>query len=583
MTIDTRSARCASLALFVLCLTACSKDSIGPLAPIQTPPIAAAGQPQLDSLAAGLRSKLPETPNRRDSVVTPLGNVTDTTTVNQQITIQKFAVQRTKYSITSNPEKFMMVDVHSGVVWPGALVQGGSVANNAPLPIPVPDSVRRPLSVTLNILSGAGAAGGLSRTVDQPSNASIQNAMASILAGYKGGTPAKVSLNVAQMYSASQLNASLDLGYTGPSFSASAALGVQWGEKKNRFVVSLIQQFFTMSINDPDGPSGMWDVTKYGVNDLRFYASSTNPVTYVSSVTYGRVYYLLYESNEDALKVKAALDAAYNGGIASGSVSAKTDYERTLANSSVKMYQLGGNAEDGFNAATARSFDGIQSFLKKGANFSDTNIGVPRSFIVRYLYDNSIVKLANTMEFEVEEKVPVGAPVTNWVQTRFSLTVDKVQPWGYWIYDKGAVQMRLLAIDPDNGKQTELWKSDCNTFCPPGSARDNWKIKDTPWDKGKWTEVLNWTSTTVRVDNRPGQRLVVECAVFDYNVIDKGWTDRSLSATDRITLSWDATLARFKMTSNTNINYCEAHTRDNNMNGLFFIQVRQNDAAMKLN
>jgi hypothetical protein len=566
----TRIALRASLLATVLAAAACSSDQNGgPLAPggAGNSPTAGAGQPQLDSLAAGLKSKLPETPNKRDSVVTKVGDVTDTTTANQQVTVQRFAVQRVKYSITSNPEKFMMVDVHSGVVWPGALVQGGSVANNAPLPIPVPDSVRRPLSVTLNILSGAGAAGGLSRKVDQPSNASVQNAMASILAGYKGGTPAKVSLNVAQMYSASQLNASLDLGYTGPSFNASAALGVQWGEKKNRFVVSLIQQFFTMSINDPDGPSGMWDVAKYGVNDLRFYASSTNPVTYVSSVTYGRVYYLLYESNEDALKVRAALDAAYNGGIASGTVSAKTDYERTLANSSVKMYQLGGNAEDGFNAATAKSFDAIQSFLKKGANFSDTNIGVPLSFIVRYLYDNSIVKLANTMEYEVEEKVPVGQPTISWVQTHFNLTVDRAQPWGWNIWEKGALQMRLLSFDP-SGTERELWPgSPCNYDC----GKPGYKIRLTPASQGPF-EQLAWNSWTVYVDNRPGQRFVVECKVFDY--------DRNDSSIDRITFKWDPTSAKFLQENLAQSpTRCEAHTRDNKMNAMFFITIRQNDVV----
>src|SRR5207247_6318818 len=134
----------------------CGKNG-GPIAPSGhgNSPTAVTRQPQLDSLAASLKSKHPEAPNNRDSVVTKFGDVTDTTTANQQITVQNFAVQRVKYSITSNPEKIMMVDVHSGVVWPGPLVQGGSVANNAPLPIPVPDSVRRPLSVTLNILSGA--------------------------------------------------------------------------------------------------------------------------------------------------------------------------------------------------------------------------------------------------------------------------------------------------------------------------------------------------------------------------------------------------------------------------------------------
>src|SRR5207244_512532 len=135
----------------------------------------------------------------------------------------------------------------------------------------------------------------------------------------------------------------------------------------------------------------------------------------------------------------------------------------------------------------------------------------------------------------------------------------KAQPWGYWIYDKGAVQMRLIAIDPEAGTrgERELWKSDCNRDC---RDREGWKIADTPWDRG-WATTLHWVSTTVTVDNRPSQRVALECKVFDYNVELRGWTDREPSATSRVTFVWSATAGKFVHEGTPSLTECEVHTR----------------------
>jgi hypothetical protein len=560
-------------------LAACTSDS--PTAPPPTPRARVApqgvlrsGWATLDSLSAGEEAELPETPNKNERIVlAERPPVTETTTSGQQITTQNYRVQRVRYSITENPDKFMAFNPAAGALWPGALLRGSGVARNALDGIPVPDSVRRPLTVTLNIV--AGTTNVLSQEVPRPSNATMANAMNGLLAAHQGGSAAALSFHVTQIHSESQLNASLSLGYTGPAVKASAQFKVTLAHAKSYVLVSLIQQYFTMSINEPAGPGGFWDTNRFGVESLKRYVSASDPMTYVASVTYGRVYYLLYESTVEASKLEAAIQAAYNAGIGSGDAAAATEAEKTLHTSSVKVWALGGNASDILQTA-AKNVDGIKTILVKGAHFSPTHVGAPLSYVVRYVYDNRLVKLANTMEYEVDEKLPVGTPVTSWVQTRFNMTVSAAKPWGYWIFNKGAVQMRLLAIDPDNGRERELWKSPCNKDC---HVRDGWKIEDTPWWKDTWTEYLNWDSGTVTVDNRPSQRLVIECKVIDYNVQLRGWVDREPFAVRRVSFKWNATMGKFVLEGSDSVTQCEPHTRGDNMNAIIYFRIFQNDAS----
>jgi len=94
----------------------------------------------------------------------------------------------------------------------------------------------------------------------------------------------------------SDFNFKLNAGYTGGPVKASAAFGMSFSEEKTRMLVKLHQSYYTMVYDDPAGLDGVFtpDIT---VNDLRNYSGNGNPICYISSVTYGRVFYLLYESD----------------------------------------------------------------------------------------------------------------------------------------------------------------------------------------------------------------------------------------------------------------------------------------------
>jgi hypothetical protein len=192
---------------------------------------------------------------------------------------------------------------------------------------------------------------------------------------------------------------------------------------------------------------------------------------------------------------------------------------------------------------------------------------VPLSFVVRYLYDNALVKLANTMEFEVDEKIPEGPPVTSWMTTKFSVTMEKVETWGYWIYGDGAVQLRLLSLDNDTGNETTLYTSPCNTHC--NTEKRAWAIAETPWTQGAYPVTLTWSSGSFQFENRPGLRFIIECLVWNYK-------DNS-SATGRITYTWDSNRASYQPVVGITPGSCEAHTKGNDMNGKFSFSLFLDD------
>ena len=294
-----------------------------------------------------------------------------------------------------------MFDPLSSVLWPGNLVQGKSISSGVPTSIPV--SKRKPGNISFAIVSPdkEGVINRYYRTVDKMQFSYVNQAMNEVLSGYGGNGYAKYYVDMDFVETASDFNFKLKAGYSGGPIKASTAFGTNWSEKKSRILVKLTQQYYTMVYDDPEGISGVFtpDIT---VNDLKNYCGNGNPMCYISSVTYGRVYFLLYESTASKKELNAALNFAYNGW-SSIDISSESDYNKVMSHTAIRLLQIGGDAADGLNTATAPDLQKIQTFLSKGANFSPQSPGAPISYTIKYLKDASMVRMNNTMEYEAEQ------------------------------------------------------------------------------------------------------------------------------------------------------------------------------------
>ncbi len=311
----------------------------------------------------------------------------------------------TTYSLTKIPSEFVLLTPNADVLWPGSLVQGKSMASGVLDPIPVK---RAPGTITLSLASSA--AGQYSKKMDEASLSAAVQAQNDILSGFTGATPAMFSIDIESVYSNEQLAVAIDAQATGKTWSAAASLKFDQNTTKSHVLIKFAQQYYTMAFDPPQGASGVFDKS-VTADDLAPYVGPGNPAVYVASVTYGRIFYLLFESSESQKSLEAAISGSYSGAALSASGAASADWKKTINNAHIQSYALGGNADAALGAVTAASqFDQVLEFLKKGANFDSQNPGVPVSYKLRNLKDSSEVKLALTTSYTAKncEAIAVG-------------------------------------------------------------------------------------------------------------------------------------------------------------------------------
>ena len=332
--------------------------------------------------------------------------VRDTTWVedNNQTTT-KWTCVRKRVSASRNPAEFAMINPNASVLWPGNLLQGASLASGVPTPIPM-HNFRQPGRISLAIVAGGNQGARMYREVDRMTFSAVNQAMNDILSEFPGQGPAQYSFSMDYIRSESELNFILNSHFKGWGLDVSAGHMRFSSEEKTRILVRLHQAYFTMVYDDPNGIHDVFtpDIT---LNDLRNFTGHGNPITYISSVTFGRVFYILYESTVSEDSLRLTLSASFDR----LSVDIGADMERkiheTLTRTTAQVFQLGGDGYGGITAAMATNLEAIRDFLERGINFNAQNVGAPISYTVRYLKNNQIVRVNTTMDFEIDQCTPV--------------------------------------------------------------------------------------------------------------------------------------------------------------------------------
>ncbi|MCL2413265.1 MAG: thiol-activated cytolysin family protein, partial [Bacteroidales bacterium] len=313
-----------------------------------------------------------------------------------------------RISAAENPDDFAMLNPLASILWPGNLVQGASLASGIPTTIPIDPSRRQPGRISLALVSSdqGGAENRMYRTVDRMSFSAVNQAMNEILAGFEGHGFAQYSFQMDFIESTEELDFKLNASFSGWGASARAGFSSNFADNRTRVLIRLHQAFFTMVFDDPPGLDGVFtsDIT---VNDLRNYTGNGNPICYISSVTYGRIFYLLYESTATREALSTALNFSFRGFGVEAGVDAERQFRETMEKTTARVFQIGGDASGGLTAGMALDLTAIRDFLETGANFSAENPGAPISYTVKFLKNAQLVRLNNAMEFEIEQCVSV--------------------------------------------------------------------------------------------------------------------------------------------------------------------------------
>ncbi|MDR2065911.1 MAG: thiol-activated cytolysin family protein [Prevotellaceae bacterium] len=296
-----------------------------------------------------------------------------------------------KYDIVNNPMEFVTYNPWTDL-YPGALVQGGTLRNGVPSTVPIIDK-RKPGRIYLSAVTGNEDMDEWYKDVNMRGS-EVTQAMNELLSQHlHSNLGTQYSLKVEQTQSIEELAHKLDLNVDLWGAELQTSFGNDFSETKSYVAVCFRQIYFTMAYEAQEGFRGVFtdDITE---QDLKNYTGNGNPICYVSSVSYGRAYVLLYESTVSAQKLERALKAAYS----TLDITATTEQKNIINSSKVTVVQLGGDPKSGLEGALG-DFDKIKEFLSDGMTVSDVNVGVPISYKINHLADNTTVALTNTLSY----------------------------------------------------------------------------------------------------------------------------------------------------------------------------------------
>ena len=302
-----------------------------------------------------------------------------------------------RHSAVDAPDDYATFDPNAEVIYPGVMLQGATLVNATPEPIVVP---RAGGTVAINLLNGSA---GVAQDVTEVKLSAVAQAINNILAQNTGIVPARFTYTSSEVQSREQLALSLGVNVSTLSSSFRSRMSFSTDQQYNRFLVQMTQSYYTVVF---DLPESLHDLIPEGVTGAQLdpYVGPGNPATYISSVTYGRRFFLLIESTSSITEMKASIQATYDGAVVSGSLDASATYVRDLKNVNIKVFALGGDQ----SLATAMfngDYEAVKAFLTQDA---DIRTGIPLSYVVRNVLGNSIVNVKVATDYDVKTCIPLA-------------------------------------------------------------------------------------------------------------------------------------------------------------------------------
>jgi len=284
--------------------------------------------------------------------------------------------------------ELFLLNPNSDIIYPGSIMKARSVEDGSYTPVVAP---RKPMNISVS-LPGMKP----SINVENPSLSTTRTAINDLLNRKRvGATPAQQTYTVEQVYSREQVKLAVGANYSTPMYDISGKMDFSSDVEKSSYILKFLQVYYTVDM-DPyvqasDFFQKMPDVNTFG---------GISPV-YVSSVTYGRMVIFSVTTSASSTEIEAALSAAMDTGIKSGSIQIDAAYAKTLNESKIEGMIIGGSG-----AKAAKTITGIQSlnnFITTGGNYSADSPGGILSYKLRYINDNSTAKITLASKYKIRD------------------------------------------------------------------------------------------------------------------------------------------------------------------------------------
>lgn len=283
------------------------------------------------------------------------------------------------------------------IIYPGSILRGSSFVNGKYDPLVLSTSFN---DVTLSVdLKGINFPGAIAT---KPTLSSIRGSLNSFLFNNIGvydpaAVPADYTYQSDSIYSSNTFTKSLSVhveanvlaGMVTANFNYAA--NTTSATSKKYVMVKVYQKFYNASI-DPKFAN-----TWIG-GDIIANECGTHEPLYISSVDYGRIAYLLIETNLSTLEVTKMVNAAVGVKFLSWSASTEVAYNEKFTklwgSNNIKVKVLGGPS------GVITNYNEFMNFIKSPSTQDLVNSSVPISYKVRRLLDNTQVDVIGRFEKE---------------------------------------------------------------------------------------------------------------------------------------------------------------------------------------
>ncbi len=319
-----------------------------------------------------------------------------------EVTIdQTYRCRSERYRTAAGYDELFLLNPTVDVIYPGAILDGNSIPSGGYRPI---NAIRQPLRISASI---RGAAAPISADVEGPSLSTVSEAINTILSVDSIGDLIPTANSVLSLTNvASSTGFSLAAGVNimaqvSPTFQAGLGLSFDFSSEDTRqdYLARFIQQYYTVAVDLPANPADFFE-------EFPEIPAGVSPV-YVSSVTYGRMILFNLHSHDSEIRVNAALEASISAqGKLDLEASLEAGYHNVLTNLRLDSTIIGG-AGDVCNGVT--TVDAIEACITEGGD--DYRDGLPVSYTLRFLSDNSIARVVLTSEYTSRQCEATGSDI----------------------------------------------------------------------------------------------------------------------------------------------------------------------------
>lgn len=329
--------------------------------------------------------------------------------------------QETQVDVSQAPQEFVTFDPNAEVIVPGVLLEGASLIEPTPTRVPIR---RGAGSLGISTINGSSSA---QADITEVTVNNVYQAANEILADNSGIIPSRWTLNYEEVKTIEEYELKLKASANYLKvFKGSMSFTTTGTDEYNRVLISLHQSYYNLLFERPSTIESFFheSVTP---DEVKYHTSQGNPLVYISSVNYGRKFFILVESTESTNSIKGAINASLSflSGGGGGSVSGKKVSQ--LTNISIKTFAIGGDSKT-LKRGVLGSVDELKNAL---AESDDIRSGVPISYVVRSVRSDQIVK--------------------NGINTKF--TIKDCQPWasGFPPYISFIAQDMFTEVVEENG------------------------------------------------------------------------------------------------------------------------------------